>query len=90
MSKEHCAVRLTPEDIQKVDAIAKAKRTKWDEPSRSSILRGFTLDGIEAWEKEHGPLPVTVVHSENPVRDMPRSGTDRRKRAKAQKEGGQS
>jgi hypothetical protein len=68
--KDHVAVRLRPEVIEKLDAIAVAKATKWQDPSRSDVLRDFVGDGIDAWEKEHGPIPVTVVHTERPVREL--------------------
>lgn len=86
--KDHVAVRLRPEVIEKLDAIAVAKATKWQDPSRSDVLRDFVGDGIDAWEKEHGPIPVTVVHAEQPVRELRPGRSELVKRAKARGEKG--
>jgi hypothetical protein len=61
---------LRPEVIEKLDFIASMKATKWQDPSRSDVLRDFVGDGIDAWEREHGPIAITVVHAEQPVREL--------------------
>lgn len=52
MISTHVSVRLTDEQIARVDALAPVFSTKWRTATRSDILRGLILRAVETFERE--------------------------------------
>lgn len=62
MQKEHCAVRLEPADMARVDALALAMTTEHVKVSRSSALRALVVGALPAMEKAyHVVKPVSMA-----------------------------
>jgi hypothetical protein len=77
MADRHVAARLSDEIIDRVDAIAERLTNEWHRATRSDALRAVIARGLTAIESD-ASLPVTVVHSESAVREMPPTAAARR------------
>jgi hypothetical protein len=51
-SKDHVAVRLEPELVVKIDALAKELATEWHQAKRSDALRLVIIRGLKAHEED--------------------------------------
>ncbi len=55
MPPHHVSVRLDPEILARVDALAPAFSTEWHAATRSDILRGLILDALGRFERAAEP-----------------------------------
>jgi hypothetical protein len=51
MSTNHVSVRLAPETMARIDALAPVFSTEWHAATRSDILRGLILDALDRFEQ---------------------------------------
>jgi len=78
--REHVAVRLEAEEIERIDAVAKAISQPWHKATRSDALRALFLKGLASWAIDHpSAVPTTVVHGEAPTELRPKRKAGRRK-----------
>jgi len=71
--REHVAVRLEAEEIERIDAVAKAISQPWHKATRSDALRALFLKGLASWAIDHpSAVPTTVVHGEAPAELRPK------------------
>ena len=55
--REQIAVRLLPEEIERVEALRARLSTPWHEATRSDALRAVILRGLAAMENEEQEPP---------------------------------
>jgi hypothetical protein len=54
----HVSVRLDPEILARVDALAPAFSTEWHAATRSDIVRALILDALPRFEKAGSAQPA--------------------------------